>query len=177
MNLPVASRRSVSSLVNRRATPSVFSNRSITLPKNTLRSSFRRGYADAPKAVLSPQPKPKKRFRFLRWTWRITYLSFLGVVGFTAWSIWEGRNPSEQYEPDPNKKTLVILGKDFIQPWKRVEIDQFRYWLGFRVTIEKARYWELQCCRRFTTKLLPLHPSPSLLHRRNHRTSINHGTD
>jgi len=68
----------------------------------------RRGYADA--AAPSPVPKPKKRFRALRWAWRLTWLSALGLTGAMAYSIYELRHPEEQYEPDPIKKTLVILG-------------------------------------------------------------------
>lgn len=77
----------------------------------------RRGYADAapspsPAAAPSPSPapKPKKRFRFLRWAWRLTWLSGLGLTGAMAYSIYSLRHPEEQFEPDPEKKTLVILG-------------------------------------------------------------------
>ena len=67
----------------------------------------RRGYADA---APSPAPKPKKRFRALRWAWRLTWLSGLGLTGALAYSIFALRHPEEQFEPDPEKKTLVILG-------------------------------------------------------------------
>lgn len=80
----------------------------------------RRGYADAaplpspspsPAAPSpSPAPKPKKRFRFLRWAWRLTWLSGLGLTGTMVYSIYSLRHPEEQIEPDPEKKTLVILG-------------------------------------------------------------------
>ncbi|UKZ79081.1 hypothetical protein TrVFT333_006831 [Trichoderma virens FT-333] len=74
---------------------------------NSGRIAFRRAYADeAPK----PKPKPGKLRRTFRWAWRLTYLSAIGLVGFTAYNIYEDRHPDEQYEPDPNKKTLVILG-------------------------------------------------------------------
>lgn len=66
----------------------------------------RRGYADqAP-----PAPK-KKKTGVLRWLWRLTYLSAIGLTGWTAYGIYVNRNPVEQQEPDPNKKTLVVLGK------------------------------------------------------------------
>lgn len=68
----------------------------------------RRTYADA--AAPSPAPKPKKRFRFLRWTWRLAWLSALGLAGELAYSIYDQRTPIEQVQPDPSKKTLVILG-------------------------------------------------------------------
>lgn len=69
----------------------------------------RRGYADAAPTP-SPAPKPKKRFRPLRWAWRLTWLTSLGLTGALAYSIYELRHPEEQIEPDPSKKTLVILG-------------------------------------------------------------------
>ncbi|KAJ6109424.1 External alternative NADH-ubiquinone oxidoreductase [Penicillium sp. IBT 16267x] len=69
----------------------------------------RRGYADAAPTP-SPAPKPKKRFRALRWAWRLTWLGGLGLTGALAYSIYELRHPVEQAEPDPEKKTLVILG-------------------------------------------------------------------
>ena len=47
----------------------------------------------------------------LRWAWRLTYLSTIGMLGFTAYGIYVNRNPIEQQEPDPSKKTLVVLGR------------------------------------------------------------------
>ncbi|KAK0388433.1 hypothetical protein NLU13_4677 [Sarocladium strictum] len=71
------------------------------------RLAFRRAYADqAPK----PKPKPGAIRRTLRWVWRLSYLSVGGLVGYTAWMIYEDRHPQPQYEADPTKKTLVILG-------------------------------------------------------------------
>jgi len=55
-------------------------------------------------------PKRPSRFRFLRWTWRITYLSVLGSLAYTGYGIYVNRNPVEQAQPDPTKKTLVVLG-------------------------------------------------------------------
>lgn len=77
----------------------------------TLSRELRRQYSDAPSATLSPTPPKKRRFRILRWTWRLTYLSVLGGLGYVAWLTYEDRHPSEQIEADPTKKTLVILGK------------------------------------------------------------------
>ncbi|KAG9626951.1 external NADH-ubiquinone oxidoreductase-like protein, partial [Aureobasidium melanogenum] len=74
-----------------------------TLSQLQLRQSFRRSYADA--------VKPKKSgFRFFRWAWRATYLSAIAGLAYTAYGIYEMKNPGEQPEPDPTKKTLVILG-------------------------------------------------------------------
>jgi len=84
------------------------------LPKSKLRDSFRRGYAEqkasAPVAELAPTKKPR-RFRALRWIWRATYLSLLGGVGYMAYTVYDLRNPVDQFEPDPTKQNLVILGK------------------------------------------------------------------
>jgi NADH:ubiquinone reductase (non-electrogenic) len=114
----IASRRALSSLAatsTKPSTPPTFKHqqrlRCAILPRSTLQLAFRRSYAsEAPEARLSPPAKPKKRFRILRWLWRITYLSALGSLGYVGYQIWYLRNPTEQFEPDPKKKTLVILG-------------------------------------------------------------------
>ncbi|KIX08768.1 uncharacterized protein Z518_03425 [Rhinocladiella mackenziei CBS 650.93] len=109
---PVSSLCSLATTTIRRTNPSILPQNSHFLPRPLLRPSFRRTYADnaAPQANLSPPPAPKKRFRFFRFLWRITYLSTLAGLGYVAYTVWEGRNPNDQYEPDPTKKTLVILG-------------------------------------------------------------------
>lgn len=83
------------------------------------RTSFR-SYADdssSPSSSSSssssssaPPPKPKKRFRFLRWSWRLTWLTGVGLTGVLAYSIFGWRHPVDQVVPDPSKKTLVVLG-------------------------------------------------------------------
>ncbi|PWY73164.1 NADH-ubiquinone oxidoreductase C3A11.07 [Aspergillus sclerotioniger CBS 115572] len=80
-----------------------------SLRQQQFQRSARRSYADAAPAS-SPAPKPKKRFRFLRWTWRLTWLSSLGMAGALAYSVYELRHPVDQIVPDSEKKTLVILG-------------------------------------------------------------------
>lgn len=75
--------------------------------ESLLRTSFRRGVADQ---VTSPKPAAKKRWRVLRWSWRLTYLSVLGGLGWMGYGIYMNRNPVDQQEPDPTKKTLVVLG-------------------------------------------------------------------
>jgi hypothetical protein len=65
---------------------------------------FWRSYADA------VVPKKPKRFRTLRWIWRLTYLSIFGGLAWVGYGIYQDRHPEPQTEPDPNKKTLVILG-------------------------------------------------------------------
>lgn len=81
--------------------------------RQTIAQQYRRGYADqAPSASLSPSPKPKKKKAgFLRWAWRLTYVSAIGMLGFSAYGIYLNRNPVDQQEPDPSKKTLVVLGE------------------------------------------------------------------
>lgn len=72
------------------------------------RLESRRGLADK---LSEAQPKPKRgSWRFLKWTWRITYLSLAGTLIYTGYSIYVDRNPAEQAAPDPTKKTLVVLG-------------------------------------------------------------------
>jgi len=101
MQLSSVSRRSIATSQALRANP-LRSGQSVS-------RIARRGYADAAPTPL-PAPKPKKRFRALRWAWRLTWLSGLGLTGALAYSIYELRHPVEQAEPDPEKKTLVILG-------------------------------------------------------------------
>ncbi|CAK4032097.1 External alternative NADH-ubiquinone oxidoreductase, mitochondrial [Lecanosticta acicola] len=77
------------------------------LSHQQLRAGFRRGVADK----LPDQKQVKRGARgFFRWAWRLTYLSVLGGLGYAAYGIYVNRNPAEQQEPDPTKKTLVVLG-------------------------------------------------------------------
>ncbi|KAJ6013653.1 External alternative NADH-ubiquinone oxidoreductase [Penicillium herquei] len=101
-SLSAASRRSIATSQALRAKP-------MRSGVQTVSRIARRGYADAAPTP-TPTPKPKKRFRALRWAWRLTWLSSLGLTGALAYSIWELRHPVEQTEPSPDKKTLVILG-------------------------------------------------------------------
>ncbi|KAJ2899043.1 putative external mitochondrial NADH-ubiquinone oxidoreductase 1 precursor [Zalerion maritima] len=64
-----------------------------------------RQYADK----ASP-PKKKRGFRKLRFLWRLTYLSLFAGIGYAGYGIWLDRHPAPQQQPDPNKKTLVVLG-------------------------------------------------------------------
>lgn len=66
--------------------------------------TFRRAYAD------TFPTKVRRKSGFFRWTWRFVYLSALGGIGWLSYSIYQLRTPNEQFEPDPSKKTLVILG-------------------------------------------------------------------
>ena len=61
-----------------------------------------------------PPPPPKKRGTFrtiLRWSWRLAYISTIAGLVYVGYGIYLMRNPVDQEEPDPNKKTLVILGE------------------------------------------------------------------
>jgi NADH:ubiquinone reductase (non-electrogenic) len=76
------------------------------MPSNlALRQSFRRSYAD----VVPPVAK-RRGGGFFRWTWRFVYLSAIAGTGYLSYIIYELRTPDEQFDPDPSKKTLVILG-------------------------------------------------------------------
>lgn len=120
----ITSRRPLSSLAlstYRCSTFSVAPKKPTLLVRPRLQQSFRRNYADeaapkAPEVTLSPTPKPKRRFKWLVYLWRITYLSASAGVGYLAYSIWDLRNPNEQFDPDPSKKTLVVLGKKNMCP-------------------------------------------------------------
>ncbi|KAK6193145.1 hypothetical protein LQW54_012747 [Pestalotiopsis sp. IQ-011] len=78
----------------------------------TISREFRRAYADAaPSTPATPPPAPKKRkIRYFRWAWRLTYVSLLGSLGYIVYDGFQARHPDDQFVPDPNKKTLVILG-------------------------------------------------------------------
>lgn len=66
----------------------------------------RRTYAD-----LAPGPATKpKRFKPLKTIWRLTYLTAIGGAAYLAYGVYELRHPDDQFEPDPTKKNLVILG-------------------------------------------------------------------
>ncbi|KAI4131667.1 MAG: hypothetical protein LQ347_002870 [Umbilicaria vellea] len=115
MRLPIASSRPAFALTStaRRTIgtsprPSMASARVTVKPAfspSMLQHQFRRSYAE------TVAPKTKRRGRTtLRWIWRATYLSALGGVGWLTYNIYTLRTPQEQFEPDPSKKTLVILG-------------------------------------------------------------------
>jgi NADH:ubiquinone reductase (non-electrogenic) len=81
------------------------------LDKSKLNQSFRRGYAELTKPTTPiAEAKQPKRFRALRWTWRLTYLSVIGGIAYMSYGVYELRHPDDQFEPDPTKQNLVILG-------------------------------------------------------------------
>ncbi|KAJ5773530.1 hypothetical protein N7457_008426 [Penicillium paradoxum] len=119
MQLSSMSRRSIStSQLALRAKPL----RSTNVSQSVSRVA-RRNYADA-----APKPAPKpKRFRALRWAWRLTWLSTLALTGTVAYSIFELRQPPEQSPPDPSKKTLVILGTGWgsVSLLKKIDTENY----------------------------------------------------
>ena len=97
-----APRRQFSSQLQQRITPQRPIQRQIAA-----RQTFRRSYADQ-----APVAKAKRKGAgFFRWTWRLTYLSAIGGLAYVAYGIYQERNPRIQEEPDPSKKTLVVLGE------------------------------------------------------------------
>jgi NADH:ubiquinone reductase (non-electrogenic) len=136
---------------------------------------LRRGFAEQ---LPNKQQVKKGGWRMLKWTWRITYLSVLGGLAYTGYGIYRDRNPAEQMEPDPSKKTLVVLGMEPCCDLEMVNTDMVsdRYGLGIRLPPQETRYGKLQRRRHLATQLLPLHPSPAFLYHRHHRAPQHHGT-
>lgn len=89
--------------------PSLIANRAQWTSRPTqcqiaLRQAFRQ------QSTLPPL-KPKRRLRtLLRWTWRLTYITAFAGLAYVGHGIYETRNPSDQPDPHPSKKTLVVLG-------------------------------------------------------------------
>lgn len=83
---------------------------------NSGRIAFSRAYADQ-----APKRKPGKLRRTFRWIWRLSYLSVGGLFAYTCWAIYDDRHPEPQFERDPSKKTLVVLGK-FSSPQRRRQL-------------------------------------------------------
>ncbi|KAK5122063.1 External alternative NADH-ubiquinone oxidoreductase mitochondrial [Meristemomyces frigidus] len=80
----------------------------VQIPRQSIQQAFRRGYAE-----VSPETQRKVKrssWRFLKWTWRLTWLSAVGGLGYMAYGIYQNRTPADQEDPDPSKKTLVVLG-------------------------------------------------------------------
>ena len=79
--------------------------------KSEFRQNFRRSFTEDTKSATPAAPvKTPRRFRILRWTWRIAYLSLIGGVAYVAYDVYQLRHPEDQFEQDPSKQNLVILG-------------------------------------------------------------------
>lgn len=95
--------------------PSIVASRARGAPrpafyKTALRQSIRRASTED---VAKPETVAKAKnggFGILRWMWRLTYLSALGGIAYLGYGIYIMRHPADQPNPDPSKKTLVILG-------------------------------------------------------------------
>ncbi|KAK4901105.1 NADH:ubiquinone oxidoreductase [Elasticomyces elasticus] len=82
--------------------------RAVQIPRQRIQQAFRRTYAE-----ISPETQrvvKKRSWRFLKWTWRAMYLSAIGGTIYVGFGIYQGRTPAQQFDPDPSKKTLVVLG-------------------------------------------------------------------
>ena len=94
-----------------------------SFPRTQLQHSWRRSYADS-----IPSATKRRGRGLLRWSWRAFYLSALGGVGYMSYVIYMLRTPDEQYNPDPSKKTLVILGTTYplrlVIQWLDVDQNQ-----------------------------------------------------
>jgi hypothetical protein len=105
-----------------------------------------RSYADSapaatpPKPATPPPPKKKGTFRaILRWSWRLTYISAIAGLGYVGYGIYLMRNPVDQEEPHPSKKTLVVLGKKFCGDSQISQTNcDIRDWLGCSIASQKA---------------------------------------
>ena|SRR5436190_15779901 len=115
LQLSSISCRSWSTLTPRQTVRYAQPLKTLTCSKSPLQNSFRRTYADSaaspPPPPPPPPPKPKRRFRFVRWTLRLTLLTAVGGVVALGYGAYTHQHPVEQFEPDREKKTLVILGK------------------------------------------------------------------
>lgn len=86
-----------------------------SIQRQIVQSPFKRAYASGASPVVKP---PKSKLRYFKYAWRGTYTLAIAGTVWLAYSIYETRFPKEQIEPDPTKKTLVILGKIFLPPEK-----------------------------------------------------------
>lgn len=69
-----------------------------------------------------------------------------------GYNIYDLKYPSDQFDPDPSKKTLVVLGKLALPPRDEEYSANTctRLWLGFDFLAQEARYRELQCHRHLS---------------------------
>lgn len=100
-----------------------------------LRNAITRSYAvSAPAAATPPPPKKRGTFRaVLRWSWRLTYISAIAGLAYVGYGIYIMRFPEDQEDPDPSKKTLVILGENPATTRMFRGLITIRYWLGLSV--------------------------------------------
>jgi hypothetical protein len=108
----IRSARTYSSLPVTRTANTWRNSRPRILSDVILRQAGRRFNSTGPEVTLTP-PRPQKRgpFRsFIVWSWRAIYISTIGGLLWIGYGVYDLRTPAEQEEPDPSKKTLVVLG-------------------------------------------------------------------
>lgn len=125
----------------------------VRIPRQSLQQSLRRGYA----SEVSPETQrvvKRRGWSFFRWAWRLTYLSAIGGFAWMCYGIYQNRTPADQEDPDPRKKTLVVLGMCSPQalPYtKETRLARYtdciisRHRVGLSLAPQEARYRELQC--------------------------------
>merc|ERR1711881_335891 len=81
-----------------------------TTYNNVIARQTQRRWETTDTKIPMPKKKPSGFRTFLRWTWRLTYISVIGGVAYAFYGLHVMRHPDDQFEPDPSKKTLVVLG-------------------------------------------------------------------
>ncbi|KAL7268867.1 NADH:ubiquinone oxidoreductase, partial [Rhizina undulata] len=124
-----------------------------SIERQAVQAAFRRNYASAPESQLGKTPR--KGFRWLRYIWRATWVSMMLGGSVLAYSIYKTRFPPDQIQPDPSKKTLVILGTG----WGSVALLKKLDTENYNVIVISPRNFFL------FTPLLPSCPTGTVEHR------------
>lgn len=118
----------------------------------SLRFNTTRAANDLPRVSgAAPQnspPQPKRKAGFFRKTWRVTYISAIAATVWFTYTVYQNRHPGEQFEQDPNKKTLVILGSGWgscallkqinAEDYNVVIVSPRNYFLFTRESLQRA---------------------------------------
>lgn len=105
----------------------MLSTTGLRLQQQTPKPEVEQKQEQKPEPEQEEAPK-KKKWGFWRTTWRITYTSLLGTLGYIAYTIYDTRHPkANQAPPDPSKKTLVILGSGWGSVSLLKKIDTSNY--------------------------------------------------
>lgn len=115
-----------------------------------LYQNSRRTYTDDASSA-----KRAQVFRYLKYAWRLTYVSAIAGSIYLAYGVYELRNPDEQLVPDPSKKNLVILGSG----WGAVSLLKKLDTENYNVTVISPRNYFL------FTPLLPSCTTGTVEHR------------